>query len=297
MNFKRIDKKTIPQKCESEIRMFMVVRNESLRLPFVLDYYFDLGVDRIIIIDNGSTDNTQKLLLGRSNVHVFYTEDNFKDHGDWIRKLLLKYGIGCWSLVMDADELLIYPYHDQISLRQLVEFLDQENYKTVHCLLLDLYPDKALNDVHYKAGTNPVLIANMFDPISHHCKKVRYYGGVRERVFGVKPCLSKFSLLRVSTENIPSDGMHAVSGDKIACFQGVVLHFKYLQDFHERVVEEVKRGQHWNDASEYKAYAGLIAHNPRLTMKYDGSLQYKNWKQLEELGLIKTSSKLKKFLE
>lgn len=54
---KRIDSKTIP-KNKHEIRLFAICRNESLRLPHFIDYYNNLGVDRIFIIGNNSNDDT-----------------------------------------------------------------------------------------------------------------------------------------------------------------------------------------------------------------------------------------------
>jgi hypothetical protein len=39
----------------------MVVRNEALRLPFMLQHYFERGVDRIFVFDNDSTDDTQSI--------------------------------------------------------------------------------------------------------------------------------------------------------------------------------------------------------------------------------------------
>jgi len=40
----------------NEILLFLVVRNKAMRLPYLFEYYFSKGVDRIFVIDNGSTD-------------------------------------------------------------------------------------------------------------------------------------------------------------------------------------------------------------------------------------------------
>ena len=41
--YQRIDKNHIPNN-KNEIRLFVIARNESLRLPYFLKYYFEKGV-------------------------------------------------------------------------------------------------------------------------------------------------------------------------------------------------------------------------------------------------------------
>ena len=47
----------------SEIIAFGCFRNEKLRLPYLLEYHKNLGVNRFFIIDNASTDGTVDYLL------------------------------------------------------------------------------------------------------------------------------------------------------------------------------------------------------------------------------------------
>ncbi len=57
IQLKSVDKKVIPD-LKNEIRLFAIMRNESLRLPHFINYYKKLGVDRFIIIDNNSSDSS-----------------------------------------------------------------------------------------------------------------------------------------------------------------------------------------------------------------------------------------------
>lgn len=289
--------KGIPPPKVNEIRMFLVVRNEALRLPYILNYYRKLKIDRIIAIDNGSTDNTAAIIKEQPNSHVFFTRDNFKDYGSWVRDLLDQYGRDCWSLVVDADEILIYPYIDKICLPELCEFLDMYSYEALHCLLLDMYPKESLSDIKYITGEDPLEYASFFDPSSHNSPRVRYYGGMRQRVFGINPCLSKFPLIRFGDNNVPADGMHSVTTQRIADIQGSLLHTKYLQDFLVRVTQEAKREQHWNNAIEYKAYASLVRTNSDFSIYFSDSVKYKNWVQLLKKNILKSSANFKKFIQ
>ena len=54
----RLDAHAIPHD-KNEIRFFATMRNEGLRLPYLLDYYRQLGVKRFFIVSNGSTDETE----------------------------------------------------------------------------------------------------------------------------------------------------------------------------------------------------------------------------------------------
>ena len=59
-----------------EIRAFMTVRNEALRLPSTLRHHREFGVHRFFVVDNGSTDGTLDLLAKEPDVHVFTTADS-----------------------------------------------------------------------------------------------------------------------------------------------------------------------------------------------------------------------------
>jgi hypothetical protein len=60
-----------------EIRAFLTVRNEALRLPSTRRHHRALGVDRFFVVDNGSTDGTLDLLANETDVHVFATADSY----------------------------------------------------------------------------------------------------------------------------------------------------------------------------------------------------------------------------
>src|SRR5262249_13912145 len=118
---KIIDDRNIPL-ARTEIRAFVIVRNEALRLPFMLRHYFERGVDRIFVLDNDSTDDTRSIALSFDNTHLFYTKDVYPRAGAWVDLLLRHYGNGCWCLVLDADEMIVYPDFEVVSLRELCNF-------------------------------------------------------------------------------------------------------------------------------------------------------------------------------
>lgn len=287
---KKIDDNIIPDAPE-EIRLFMVVRNESLRLPFIFQYYFLLGVDRMFVIDHGSTDGTRSFLLSQKNTHVFEINDRHEDHPYWFDLLLCQYGAGHWCLVVDADEMVIYPHYEKVSLRELCTFLDNGGYEAMNFVLLDMYSDKPLFLTSYRPDTDPLSVAPYFDPPPYFTNKYGFlYGGMRERVFGVRASLSKFSLFRFRPSMFTITGMHYIKGAKIFYkLRGAVLHFKFLSDFCPRVSEEVRRKEHWRGAREYRVYMRKIKQNPDISLFYPGSVKFMGSDQLLHLGFMKTT--------
>jgi len=161
----RIDKKPIPY-APNEIRLFILVRNESLRLPYFLKYYSDKGVDRFFIIDNNSTDDSIDFLLKQDKVHIWKTNQSYKKYKegmDWKERLLRKYGKGHWCLIVDADEIFFYPYAEKISIRDLCNFLDKKKKGALLCFFLDMYSNKPLRSNLYEKGEDPLSVYPYFD--------------------------------------------------------------------------------------------------------------------------------------
>jgi hypothetical protein len=311
LHLRRLNRASVPE-APREIRLFMVVRNESLRLPYVLDYYSSLGVDRMFVIDNDSTDDTVELLLSRRDIHVFQTSESYVQQAAWVDLLLRRYGTGHWCLVVDADELLIYPHYERLGLREFCAFLDRAGHDALDCLLLDMYSDKPVCATAYECGSDPLACAPYFDPDSHRQNRMwfpqdslapremiesRFYGGMRGRVFGLRSvCLSKFPLLKFEPRMFLSAGTHLLEGAGVADIRGALLHFKFLGDLPTRVYEEVRRGEHADDAREYKYYLNKLKRDPDFSPYHPGSQRFAGSDQLIGLGILESSADLERVI-
>jgi hypothetical protein len=100
------------------------------------------------------------------------------------------------------------------------------------------------------------------------------------------PCLTKVPLVRWNQQSRYLASTHWVSPMIVAPDTGVLLHFKFLQDVHARVVHEVARGGHTYEASEYARYAESLRRDPDLTLMYEGSTRFEGTMQLVRLGLM-----------
>jgi hypothetical protein len=221
--------------------------------------------------------------------------------------LLRRYGDGCWCLVLDTDEMIVYPDFEIVSLRELCNFLDRESFDALDCVLLDMYPDRPLTEIKYTQGTDPLQIASWFDKASYielgagpsdwhdsnilHQGPLRVYGGVRERVFDVQACLSKVPLVKFRNSIALSLGAHLIQGARVADLRGALLHFKFLDDFAAKVQREIAREQYWNGAQEYKGYGAVLSRDPNLNFMSPMSEKFVSSSQLVTLGVMKTSAR------
>lgn len=157
----RLDSRDIPEDT-SEIRLVCTLRNELRRLPYFMEFYRKLGVNRFIITDNGSTDGTTEYLLAQPDCHVLYTEDPYKGVV-WQSRVLDLYGRGNWCLVVDSDEFLVYPHSDKMNLREFCTFLDHEGSEGIYTFMVDMYSKGNLSQAVYKSGQNPLEVCPYHD--------------------------------------------------------------------------------------------------------------------------------------
>lgn len=290
-----------------DVLLVSTMRNEQIRLPYFLDYYRKLGIDHFLFVDNGSEDGTAEYLRGMTDVSLWQTNASYRRAHfgtDWMNYLKRRYAHGHWVLVVDPDELFIYPFCDTRPIQALTDWLDNSAIRSFSAMLIDTYPKGAISDVPYQAGQNPLEIASWFDSGNYAISRNPTYGnlwiqgGPRARVFFADepkkaPALNKTPLVKwdrryayvSSTHALLPRGLNQVyednGGEKAS---GALLHTKFLDTFGAKAKEELERSQHYAGSREYKAYAESLDKQPELWCKW--SEKYINWRQLEILGLM-----------
>ena len=193
-----------------DILVFVTIRNEFARLPFFLEYYRRLGVGHFLFVDNGSTDGGRELLAGEDDVSLWTTEASYRRSrfgADWLNWLKFRHGNGHWTLTVDPDEFLIYPFCDSRPIEALCDWMDQSGVRSLGTLLVDMYPRGPLAEVDYRPGDDPFELASWFDPGNYMISKNPRYGnlwiqgGPRARVYFPDapenaPSLNKIPLVR-----------------------------------------------------------------------------------------------------
>ena len=290
-----------------DILAFVTQRNERVRLPWFLDYYRKMGVQHFLFVDNASDDGSREYLREQPDVSLWVTEASYKNARfgmDWITWLQLRHAHGHWCLTVDPDEFLVYPHCDTRPLRALTDWLDASQIRSFSAMLLDMYPQGDFEMRPYSEGEDPFRIASWFDPANYSIRKNRIYGnlwiqgGPRARSFFADdpmagPALNKIPLVRWSRRYVYASSTHMLlpralnlvydsNGGEMA--SGCLLHAKFLSTFAAKSAEELDRGQHYANSQEYRAYhQGLRANNDLWCPE---SQEYRDWRQLEDLGLI-----------
>lgn len=297
----RLDGVAPPQR-PGEIRACLVVRNEALRLPAVLDHHRSLGVDRFLVVDDGSTDGTLDLLAGQGDVHLFRGEGGYaaaRSGLAWINAVLDAHGDGHWALTVDADELFVFPGLERAGLRDLCRHLDAHGGEAVMALMIDMYAAGDVSEAVHDPAAPLVRTCPWFDPAQYRMVRagpfphMQFHGGVRDRCFDFgphqprPPVLTKVPLVKWRRGRRYQLSTHAITPLRLHPMLAAILHFKFLSDFPARVAEALARGAYHGGSREYRAYAeALAASGGRLTLKDARSVRYTGAQQLCELGLM-----------
>lgn len=282
-------------------------RNEALRLPYFLQHYRRLGVGHFLIVDNGSTDATAALLDDQQDVSLWSARGAYRDARfglDWINGLLFRHAHGHWTLTVDADELLVYPYWETRDLRALTGWLDRCDMPAFGAMMLDLYPKGPLASAQYAAGDDPRDVLRWFDSGNYghrfqpRLRNLWTQGGVRSRVFFAdqpqrSPTLNKLPLVKWNRRYAYLNSTHTIlprrldtrsAQDGQQVTSGLLLHTKFLPNIAEKSREELVRGQHFIDPDSARAYHGALTTAPDLWCAASTRLQ--GWRHLEALGLM-----------
>lgn len=286
------------------IFLFSTMRNEVERLPYFLAYYRNLGVDQFFVVDNGSTDGTAEFLAAQPDVSLWHTDASYKRAAFgvlWLNSLLNEFGHAHWCLVVDVDELFVYPHHETRSLSALTGWLDDGLISSFSAMLIDMY---AKTPVTCARGQNPLEVLTHFDAGNYTQRRNGRFteqwiqGGPRQRLFFAKnpasaPALNKIPLVKWRKHFVYISSTHVLlprslnqvyereGGEKIC---GALLHTKFLPDLAARAKEELHRGEHYDNSAEYRAYSkNESALGQMWTPQSTG---YVDWQQLERLGLI-----------
>lgn len=332
----RLDSRPINEN-RRQCRAFLVVRDEALRLPYLLEYHRTLGVDGFFFVDNASSDGTVEYLLDQPDCHIYKTPDSYASakHGvDWVNQLIDLHGSGHWCLNIDADECLVYPECETISLPRFCDYLEKSEADGLFAIMLDMYSDRPIANTVYQRGASFLDTCGFFDKDYHFRRRVgrqypthEFIGGPRLRCFypefleagvvawslpkllrsvrykigilsenwGVlPPMLIKMPLIRGGSGHWVTS--HRTTPMVLADVTGVLLHYKFFSDFHDRVATALAERQHYDSSSEYARYEAALQNDPCLSFYYEGSVPYRGSRDLVERGFINTSSKYQKFV-
>jgi Glycosyl transferase family 2 len=140
---------------ESKLSLFSIMRDEMYFLPAFLEHYRILGVERFLILDDGSTDGTREFLSAQADCIVMTAPWGFGEKlvvrmpdgkivneraGTLLKRAIpTRFLMGQYAVYADADEFLVLPARFR-SLQSLAAELQRHNISAVASSLIDFFP-------------------------------------------------------------------------------------------------------------------------------------------------------------
>jgi glycosyltransferase involved in cell wall biosynthesis len=233
-----------------------------------------------VLIDNGSSDRTVEIAAAE-NCRIYPTHERYSASRfgvAWVNDILTRDFCGHWVLVLDADELFVYPKCEDVTIDVLAKRLEAFGYEGLPAVLVDMYPPSPISETQLNADTNFREVYRYYDCGNYvfapalSCPLLSCWGGARSRVFkfGTNAslphmALNKVPLVKWSAEISYLSSTHNVTPLRLPPFWAVLEHYKYMPDFAVRARQESIRREHWADASEYRAYAEVLEASPTFT--------------------------------
>jgi len=277
-NGNRLDLQTPAGQAEALLQQSLpiicVVRNEMLMLPHFLEHYRSLGIDCFLMVDNCSTDGTADYLLQQPDVVLYRAETEYRRacYGvAWQQALLGNHCLGKWVVIADADELLVYPEWRTRLLADYLNDVEATGADALLTLMIDMYPRGSLVDADFSKSP-PFKVAPWHDGVpmiewrlgsGQYSNAASYLSHLRHRLSSDSPpnafTSQKVAVVRYQPWLRFSAGIHYAANTRIAEKPVKFAHFKYHAGFREKVTEEIGRGQHYNNAEEYRRYLDLLS--------------------------------------
>jgi hypothetical protein len=197
------------------------------------------------------------------------------------------------------------------TLKDLTIYLEGMNKFSFNTILVDCYSDNAIEDIVYHEGDNPLEHCPYFDRYGYlsfnkwHLGKY-CVGGVRRRLFTDKKChdvemmpsLNKTPLVKwrksyrflASTHTLYPRALNRVRLFNDIYATGCLMHFKFIDNFINKVDEEIYRGEHWDNSREYRQYRKILKSKQKTSFWNAASMKYTDWRTLIEAGLMGTGN-------
>ena len=238
-------------------------------------HYNELGVTKFALINCGSPKeiNIIKKFANSFDVDIDFWlwSGMFSCNKECAikQRIIDFYGKNNWYLLVDSDELFIFPNFKERKIYNYVSELESHQTYITKSLMIDVYPK------------GNILVKNNIDDWKYidkdgYCRESkfdkipRYYGGMRSRVFGIKSSIQKISLFKYTgKEFIANDHFLFPYILNNAPLRHILLHYKFQPGFLNFYKALVDEKIHWNDSSEYRKYLKLIEKSNKIDLFND----------------------------
>ncbi|WP_050521629.1 glycosyltransferase family 2 protein [Pseudorhodobacter wandonensis] len=297
---------------EGEVGVVCLMRDAAYFVGPFIAHHRALGVRHIVIIDNGSRDDTVTIAAGFDGVTVLRNTLPAKRYEVLLRNQAARVFRGGWVLFADGDEMFELPLGG--TLAQLTAYLNARGFSAMVAQMLDLFSPRPYGAGKGLAYEQAIAEADRYSlgqvmSVPYHDREhigFSWYlegntgdvalkiGGVRAEVFGEACFLSKHSLLRNRSGAQLMTHPHCSSGVKVADVTGLLRHYKLAGDYLARDRASVAAGT-WDHAEDAKRLAAAqggdaFAISPATPQVYRGTAA------LVDQGFLQASDAYRRFI-
>jgi glycosyltransferase involved in cell wall biosynthesis len=261
-----------------EVLAICVVRNGSLHVRHFVKHHLQLGVRHIVLLDNGSTDDTVQIAAEYPHTTVLQTDVPYRSYENVMKRYLARrFSNGRWNLCVDIDERFDFPFSGSVGLRDFIGYLNRRSFTAVLAQMLDLFADPAVEqepDPTSHGGFRsafPCYDISAVEQTAYTWGAVprpdirMHWGGVRRTLFGTRNGLTKAALVRVEPDRELFVDWHHAAGVSIADVTAVLLHYPFTGELVEKVRDAVRTRRYgMRTTAEYRGYARVLLKAPRL---------------------------------
>jgi len=279
------------------IVLFAQARNETANLKGFLDHHRSIGVERFVIVDNGSADGGFEFLCEQEDVELYRTFGGFRRAGagnDWLIPLMSRHG-DALCLRLDADERLVYPGMAGAKLADVARYMRQNGCNALRGVMIDVWEAGAPEGMGERETPAQRFL---FDSAGHEripsiaSPYGDWYGGISATILGGRGVLiSKVPVILGGDTVIPEGASrHRSSPAMLADFSVGLIHRKFNEAFAKKIDEEIARKEYDGAAQEYVRYKRVLSDASRA--RESGRLEaLTSLKQLRACGLVVTSER------
>jgi hypothetical protein len=267
-----------------ELVVLCLERDGALWIDAFIRHHLALGARHVVILDNGSTDDTVARASGYGQVTVLSTGISFKRYQLGLRRWLTRtYGAGRWSVTCDVDELFDYPGSARLPLPRFLRYLNRHGYKAVTAHMLDMFSDVPFSRLESRPGddlrarypfydlTGVVRTRDVYWLRNGQCPYDHIFctfGGLRRRFFGAH-CLLQTKHPLVFAD--PSVGVYTYDGHfatraPVADVTALLLHYKYLSSLASLAEARLARGELYAGSTHYEGFRRVLGTNPGFSL-------------------------------
>lgn len=296
-----------------QVAVVCLMRDAAYYIGPFIAHHQALGVRHIVIIDNGSRDDTVAIASGFAGVTVIGNSLPAKHNEVLLRDVAARQVLrGGWVLFADADELFEVPL--DAPLPRLMAYLNAQGFTAMVAQMLDLFSPlpygagKGWSYAEAIAQANRYSLGQVASVPYHDRDQIGFswflegntgdvalkIGGLRREVFGEACFLSKHSLVRNQRGVALMTHPHCASGVRVADVTGLLRHYKLAGDYLARDRASVAAGT-WDHAEDAKRLAAAVGGDD-FTISPAAPQGYAGPGVLVEQGFLEASEAYRRFI-